>query len=72
MLTTPRKRLFIPNAIFIPTKDGKEGKDFDRNDCTFLLVDGEFTYAEAFTEEAWQNNGEPSYHPATGRFLPAR
>ena len=25
MLTTQRK-LFIPNAVFIPTKDGKEGE----------------------------------------------
>ena len=30
MLTTTRKQLFIPNAVLIPTKDGVEGKDFDR------------------------------------------
>ena len=33
MLATDRK-LFIPNAVFIPMKDGKEGRDFDRTDCT--------------------------------------
>ena len=54
MLTTQRK-LFVPNAVFIPTKDGKEGKDFDRTDCTLLMVDGEYAYGEVYTEEAWQN-----------------
>ena len=69
MLTTPRKRLFIPNAIFIPTKDGKEGRDFDRTDCTFLLVDGEFSHAEVFTEEAWKNGAGPSYVQRRGDFF---
>ena len=68
MLTTQR-RLFIPNAVFIPTKDGKEGKDFDRTDCTLLYVDGEFSYGEAFTEEAWLNGGEPSYIQRRGDFF---
>ena len=68
MLTTTRK-LFIPNAVFIPTKDGKEGRDFDRSDCTLLFVDGEFIYGEVFTEEAWQNGGEPSYIQRRGDFF---
>ena len=67
MLTTTRKP-FIPNAVFIPTKDGKEGRDFDRTDCTLLLVDGEFSYAEVYTEEAWRNDGEPSYVQRRGDF----
>ena len=70
MLTTER-RLFIPNAVFIPAKDGKEGRGFDRN-CTLLMVDGEFSYGETYTEEAWRNGGEAELHPAAGRFLPAR
>ena len=60
MLTTERKP-FIPNAVFIPTKDGKEGRDFDRTDCTLLYVDGEFSYGEAYTEEAWRNDAGPAY-----------
>ena len=50
MLTTTSKRLFAPNAVYIPTRDGKEGRDFDREDCTLLLVDGEFTYGEVVYE----------------------
>jgi hypothetical protein len=69
MLATPRKRLFVPNAVSIPTKEGKEGKDFDREDCTFLLVDGEFTYAEVFTEEAWKIGAGPSYIQNRGDFF---
>ena len=53
MLTATRK-LFVPNAVFIPTKDGKEGRDFDRDDCTLLFVDGEFSHGEVYTEEAWK------------------
>ena len=61
--------MFVPNAVFIPTKDGKEGRDFDRNDCTLLLVDGEYTYGEVYTEEAWRNGGEPSYLQRRGDFF---
>ena len=68
MLTTQRK-LFVPNAVLIPTKDGKEGRDFDRTDCTLLLVDGEFSYGDVFTEEAWRNGGEPSYIQRRGDFF---
>ena len=55
-------------ARTIPTKHGKEGKDFDRTDCTLLLVDGEYAYGEAYTEEAWRTNGEPSYLQRRGDF----
>jgi hypothetical protein len=67
MLTTGR-RLFVPNAVFIPTKGGKEGRDFDRSDCTLLMVDGEFSYGEAYTEEVWLHGGEPSYAQRRGEF----
>ena len=69
MLATARTRWFIPNAVSIPTKDGKEGRDFDRDDCTFLFVDGEFSYAEVYTEEAWKNGAEPSYIQRRGDFF---
>ena len=67
MLITER-RLFIPNAVFIPVREGKEGRDFDRTDCTLLHVDGEFSYGEVFTDEAWRNGSEPSYVQRRGEF----
>jgi hypothetical protein len=60
--------LFRPNAVFIPTNGGKEGRDFDREDCTLLMVDGEFSHGEAYTEEAWLNGGEASYVQRRGDF----
>ena len=69
MLIATPKRLFVPNAVFIPTEDGREGRDFDRTDCTFLLVDGEYAYGEVYTEEAWRNDGEPSYLQRKGDFF---
>jgi hypothetical protein len=69
MLATARKNLFLPNAVYIPTKDGKEGQDFDRDDCTLLYVDGEFIYGEVFTEDAWRNGGEPTYIQRSGDFF---
>ena len=68
MLAT-QKRLFVPNAVYIPTRNGKEGRDFDRSDCTLLLVDGEYSYGEAYTEEAWQNDTEPRYIQRRGDFF---
>lgn len=68
MLTTQRP-FFIPNAVFIPVTEGKEGKHFDREDCTLLLLDGEFRYGEVYTEEAWKNDGEPAYIQRQGDFF---
>jgi hypothetical protein len=68
MLTTNRT-LFRPNAVFIPTKGGKEGRDFDCTDCILLMVDGEFSYGEVYNEEAWQGDGEPSYIQRRGDFF---
>ncbi len=68
MLAATEIKLFRPNAVFIPTKDGKEGRDFDREDCTLLFVDGEYSYAEVFTGEAWKNDGSPSYIQRCGTF----
>lgn len=69
MLAVAERKLFRPNAVFIPTTSGKEGRDFDRSDCTLLYVDGEFLYAEVFTEEAWKNDAGPSYIQRTGDFF---
>ena len=69
MLATANRRLFIPNAVYIPTKDGQEGKDFDREDCTLLFVDGEYRYGDVYTEEAWNSGGEPAYMQQHGDFF---
>ena len=69
MLAATENKLFRPNAVFIPTKDGKEGRDFDREDCTLLFVDGEYSHAEVFTEEAWKQGGDPSYIQRRGDFF---
>jgi hypothetical protein len=69
MLTVAQKQVFRPNAVYIPTKDGKEGKDFDREDCSLLFVDGTYSEADVFTEEAWKNNGKPNYIQRRGDFF---
>jgi hypothetical protein len=69
MLAVAERRLFKPNAVFIPVKDGKEGKDFDREDCSLLFVDGIFSEANVFTEEAWKSDDEPSYIQRCGDFF---
>ena len=68
MLAT-QKRLFVPNAVCIPTRAGNEGRDFDRGDCTLLMVDGEYSHGEAYTEEAWRSGGHPSYIQRAGDFF---
>lgn len=64
-----KRSLFRPNAVFIPMKDGKEGKDFDRTDCTLLFIGGEYSYGEVYTEEAWRNGGQPSFIQHRGDFF---
>ena len=69
MLAIAETKLFRPNAVFIPYNHGKEGRDFDRTDCTLLFVDGEYSHAEVYIEEAWQHGGEPSYIQQRGDFF---
>ena len=33
------------------------------------MRDGEFSYGEVYTEEAWRNDGEPSYIQRRGDFF---
>ena len=63
------RKPFVPNTVYIPMTDGKEGTDFDRTDCTPLFVDGEYSYGEVYTEEAWLNGGEPTYLQRRGDFF---
>ena len=69
MLTVANRQLFHPNAVYIPSRDGKEGRDFDRDDCTLLFVDGDFSYGEVYTEKAWTNGGQPRYVQRHGDFF---
>ena len=68
MLTTQR-RLFIPNAVFIPVKGWEGGQGFRPERLHPAHVDGEFAYGEVYTEEAWRNGGEPSYIQRRGDFF---
>jgi hypothetical protein len=69
MLTVAERKLFRPNAVYVPIQDGKEGRDFDREDCTLLFVDGEYAYGEVYTEEEWKDGGSPSYVQRRGDFF---
>jgi len=69
MPAVAERKPFRANAVFIPTKDGKEGRDFDRGDCTLLYVDGEYSHGEVYTQEAWEHGGTPSYVQERGDFF---
>ncbi len=69
MPSTVARNVFRPNAVYLPVREGREGIDFDRNDCTLLFVDGEYQYGEVYTEEAWKNEGAPSYIQRCGDFF---
>lgn len=60
--------VFRPNAVLIPS-EGKEGKDFDPADCTLLMADGDHSFAEVYTREAWESKGCPSYIQERGDFF---
>lgn len=63
------RKPFRANAVYIPTRVGKEGRDFDRTDCTLLYVDGDYSHADVFTHEAWEHVGTPSYVQERGDFF---
>ena len=50
-------------------RTGRRGRDFDRDDCTLLFVDGEYSYGEVYTEEAWKEGGSPGYVQQRGDFF---
>ena len=73
-MTTTEKAGFIPNCVFIPAnavwKDGR-GEHVDPNDATPLMLDGDNNYGEVFTQNAWENDGQPSYLRRYGQFVDA-
>jgi hypothetical protein len=66
---TTLQHFFRPNAVFIPTKVGLEGRDFDRDDCTLLFVDGAYSHGEVYAKDAWQNGGEADFLQRCGDFF---
>lgn len=73
-MTTTEKAEFIPNCVFIPAtaiwKDSR-GEHVDADDTTLLMLDGDNNYGEVFTNDAWENNGPPSYLRQYGQFVSA-
>lgn len=71
-MTTTKKTAFMPNCVFIPAeavcKDSR-GEHVDPNDATLLMLDGDNNYGEAFTSEAWENDGPPSFLRRYGQFV---
>ena len=55
---------FVPNAVLIPADanwQDNDGQHADPDTCTLLYLDGDRTYAEIYTKEAWERSGKPSY-----------
>lgn len=63
-MTTTAKRVFVPNAVFIPAsavwRDSR-GQHVDADECTKLFIDGDRNYADVYTREAWEEDGKPTY-----------
>lgn len=73
-MTTTEKAEFIPNCVFIPAtaiwKDSR-GEHVDADDATLMMLDGDNNHGEAFTNDAWVNDGRPSYQRRYGKFVDA-
>ena len=73
-MTTTEKAEFIPNCVFIPAtaiwKDSR-GEHVDADDATLMMLDGDNNHGEAFTNDAWENDGPPSYQRRYGQFVSA-
>lgn len=73
-MTTTDKVAFVPNAVFIPAdsvwKDSR-GEHVDPEDATLLMLDGDNNHGEVFTQDAWENDGQPNYLRRYGQFVDA-
>lgn len=73
-MTTTEKAEFIPNCVFIPAtavwKD-RRGEHVDPDDATLMMLDGDNNHGEVFTNDAWENDGPPSYLRQYGQFVSA-
>lgn len=65
------KRPFVANAVFIPDSARREdhnGEHVESDECTLLMVDGDNNSADVYTEEAWNNDGQPICRREWGEF----
>ena len=73
MSVATEKRPFVGDAVFIPDSarwNDSKCEHVDPDDCTLLMVDGDNNSADVFTEEAWNNDGEPFCRREWGEFTP--
>ena len=70
MLTTPRF-LFIPNAVYIPLKDGKEGRDFDRDGLHTTSGRWRVPLRRGLHRRGVEERWRTGLHPALRRLLHA-
>ena len=71
MCVATEKAIFAADAVFIPDDsrwNDSQGDHVDPTDCTKLMVDGDNNSADVFTEEAWNNDGEPLCRRELGEF----
>ena len=71
MCVAIEKPAFVADAVFIPDdsrSNDSQGDHVDPTDCTKLMVDGDNNSADVFTEEAWNNDGEPLCRRELGEF----
>ena len=66
-----QNRPFVADAVFIPEdarwKDSN-GEHVDPDDCIRLMVVGDNNDADVFTEDSWNNDGEPFCRREWGEF----
>lgn len=73
MSIATEKRPFVADAVFIPESaiwTDSQGEHADSDECLKLMVDGDNNSADVFTEEAWNNDGEPFCRREWGDFTP--
>ena len=68
MCVATEKRTFVADAVFIPNSARWKDNHGDPDNCIKLMVDGDNNNADVFTEEAWNNDGEPFCRREWGEF----
>lgn len=71
MITNTDKQPFVADAVFIPDSarwSDRQSDHADPDDCVMLMVVGDNANADVFTEEAWNNDGEPFCRREWGEF----
>jgi len=71
MTTSTDKQPFVADAVFIPNSavsSDRQGDHADPDDCIMLMVVGDNGNANVYTEEKWNNDGEPLCRREWGEF----